>query len=207
MMADQRRGVDSAPIRAARSLIRSAPYASLALWGGRVVHGLRFVTTVESLPGAFSGPVVVHGHPGVSPAHPVVGSSTAPELSPMSSVVDGTTALEAAHLLLLVPTAAGAWPQSDDMAARVNMSGSEPSTRRWVSVALGGWVASLPPEFCRAAAVLFAERHPTPDLFDLGTGWTILRMEIAEAVVRTDRVCALLDTEESIGLLAGEPRD
>jgi hypothetical protein len=39
-------------------------------------------------------------------------------------------------------------------------------------------------------------------LFDLDADWVMLRMEIAEAVIRTDRTCAQLGTDEAIALLA-----
>jgi hypothetical protein len=164
-MADQRQGVDSASIGSARALIAAAPYASLALWGGRVVHGVRFSTAAESVPDASSaGPMVVRGrHPGVPPAHPTAGSTTASEPVPVSPVVDGARVPASVHLLLLAPTAAGQWPQIDDLAARLNLSGSAPGSSRWVSVALGGWVAALPAEASQGPAVRFAERHPTPN--------------------------------------------
>jgi hypothetical protein len=63
----------------------------------------------------------------------------------------------------------------------------------------------LSPASSRAAAVRFAERHPTSDLLDLGSDWLLLRMEIAEAMVRTERSCILIDTRESVGLLACDP--
>ncbi|WP_232291661.1 hypothetical protein [Frankia sp. QA3] len=196
--------MDSAPVTAGRSLIRTAPYASLALWGGRVAHGLRFATAaVDVSLDAPTGPVAVpRPHPGVSPAHPVLGSMSPAEESPTKALASGSAV---PRVLLLAPTLFAESLGEQDLVTRLNLCGSAPGCGRWVSVAFGGWVSSLSADAWPAAAVRFSERHPTADLLDLGAGWLLLQMEIAEAVVRTDRACVLLNTEEAGGLLVGAP--
>ncbi|THJ48185.1 hypothetical protein [Candidatus Frankia alpina] len=202
-MTDQRRRVDSAPVTAGRSLIRAAPYGSLALWGGLVAHGLRFATAVAvDVPSnAQTGPVAVPWPPpGVSPSHPVYGSRSPAEEPSTETAASGSAV---SRVLLLAPTPFAASLGDEDVATRLNLCGSAPSSGQWVSVAFGGWVVPLPADAWPAAAARFAERHPTTDLFDLGSGWSLLQMEIVEAVVRTARACLLLGAEAAVGLLGG----
>ncbi len=202
-MTDQRRRVDSAPMTAARSLIRAAPYGSLALWGGPVAHGLRFATVAVDVPSdAPNGPVAVPWpQPRVSPAHPVTGRMSPAEVPSTEAPASGPAI---PRMLLLAPTSFAAGIGGDDLATRLNLCGSAPGCGCWVSVAFGGWVSPLPAAAWPAAAVGFSARHPTADLLDLGAGWSLLQMEIAEAVVRTARACVLLGTAAAV-LLAGAP--
>ncbi|WP_041938803.1 MULTISPECIES: hypothetical protein [Frankia] len=200
-MTDRRRRVDSAPIMAARSLIQGAPYGSLALWGGAVAHGLRFATAPVDVPlDAPTGPVAVpRPQSGVSPAHPVSGR-VSPAEEPYIESAPGGPAIS--RVLLLAPTPFAAGLGGGDLATRLNLCGSATEGGRWVSVAFGGWVSPLPAQAWPVAAVGFSLRHPTADLLDLGAGWSLLQMEVAEAVVRTARACVLLATAAAVGLLA-----
>lgn len=204
-MADQQRRARNTAIRSAVSLIGCAPYASLVLWGGKVLHGLRFTTSGPEvvLDGPSGPPVDPWPQPGVSPAHPV-NAATAAESSAAVAPTGGIPAARGDRLLLLAPAAAVGGFGDEDVAARLNLCGPEVLTGRWVSVAFGGWVSPVADPAPRSAAVRFAERHPTPDLLGLGAGWLLLQMEIAEAVVRTERSCVLLDTEEATGLLVDD---
>ncbi len=206
-MADQRRRAEGAAIRAAVSLISSAPYANLALWGGRVVHGLRFIAAAAeaALAEPDSSPAAPWPHAGMSPAHPVMGS-IAPESSAAVVPVGGEPVPRADRILVLAPSVMTGTFGDQDVAARLNLCGPSPDSGRWVSVAFGGWVTPVAAAVARTAAITFAERHPTPDLLGLGSGWLLLHMEIAEAVVRTERACVLLDTEDSTALLSGGTR-
>ncbi|MCL9794147.1 hypothetical protein [Frankia sp. AgKG'84/4] len=111
------------------------------------------------------------------------------------------------RILVLAPSVMMGTFGDQDVAARLNLCGPSPDTGRWVSVAFGGWVSPVGAALARAAAITFAERHPTPDLLGLGSGWLLLQMEIAEAVVRTERACVLLDTADSTALLSGGSQD
>ncbi|MCM3921784.1 hypothetical protein ND748_08930 [Frankia sp. AiPs1] len=208
-MTDQRRRADSAPITAARSLIRAAPYGSLALWGGLVAHGLRFTTATATATAAVdvdvpldapTGPVAVpRPQSRVSPAHPVSGRVSPAEESSAEATASGPAV---PRVLLLAPTSFASGLRGGDLAARLNLCGSAPGCGCWVSVAFGGWVCPLPADAWPAAAVGFSVRHPTADLLDLGAAWSLLQMEIAEAVVRSAHACLLLGTAAAVGLLA-----
>jgi hypothetical protein len=200
-MTGQQRRADSTPIMAARSLIRAAPYGSLALWGGLIAHGLRFATAVIDVRSdAPTGPVAVpRPQPLVSPAHPVSG-----RVSPAEEPSTEATASGPANprVLLLAPTLFANGLGGGDLATRLNLCGAAPGCGEWVSVAFGGWVCPLPTDAWPAAAVGFSMRHPTADLLDLGAAWSLLQMEIAEAAVRTAHACVLLGTMAAVGLLA-----
>jgi len=44
----------------------------------------------------------------------------------------------------------------------------------------GGWLTEVPPTELTAAVLALAERETSGDLLDVGAGWVVLRMEIAE---------------------------
>lgn len=208
-MAEQRRRGGTGAVEAAMALIANAPYASLAGWDGRVAHGLRFTTEVVPSPSsAPSDPVTAPWLGwGVSPAHPVAGSSVSrereiePESPTAPDIAGRLTPTVGARVVLLAPRTFVAGLAQRELAAWLNLCGWAPDTRRWVSVAFGGWVSLLSSADRHVAAVHFAQRHPTDDLLDLDAGWALLQMDVGEVVVRTNRECLQLGRMGAIGLL------
>ncbi|MCM3884668.1 hypothetical protein [Frankia sp. R82] len=196
-MAQQQRRGGTCTVETAMALLAGAPYASLAGWDGRVAHGLRFTT--ELVPAASGTPSDSVAAPwlssGVSPAHPVAGSSASLErevgLAPPVGV----------RVVLLAPRTFVAGLARRELVARLNLCGWAPGSRRWVSVAFGGWASQLSDTDRHVAAVHFAQRHPTDDLLDLDAGWALLQMDVGEVVVRTNRECLQLGRIGAIGLL------
>ena len=76
------------------------------------------------------------------------------------------------------------------------------SSQDWLRVDLVGWVSRVPQHVQRAAAMEFGNRHPTTDLLDLGVGWTLLTVDVAEATVRDGVRQAVLDADSAGAWLA-----
>ncbi|WP_250640674.1 hypothetical protein [Frankia sp. AiPa1] len=198
-------------VEAATALIASVPYASLVGWDGRVAYGLRFTTeTVRRASSAPSDSVTAPWlNSGVSPAHPVAGAAVPMEAEPPSDAVPADAlrsgadqaAAAGARVLLLAPGPFVVGLAHGELAVRLNLCGWAAGTRRWISVALGGWTSLLSDADRRAAAVHFAQRHPTDDLLDLGSRWSLVQMDVGEALLRTNRECLQLGRAGAIGLL------
>ncbi|WP_409332503.1 DUF2470 domain-containing protein [Trujillonella humicola] len=71
--------------------------------------------------------------------------------------------------------------------------------RLWLS----GWLTPVPPHDLRAAALAFADVRPVGDLLDVGSGVTLLRLDLAEVVLREGERC----TEVSPGEFAAARPD
>lgn len=71
--------------------------------------------------------------------------------------------------------------------------------RLWLS----GWLTPVPPRDLRAAALEFAEVRPVGDLLDVGSGTALLRLDLAEVVLREGERC----TEIGPGDFAGARPD
>lgn len=281
--------------RAAGELIHEAPYGSLVLWGGRLIHGLRFAVispaggdgagldpagpwlgsaephpslgsdclgsddrigpadhsgiagssgvTGTSGPAGISGAAGMTGSAGIGDVpggHDAQAGREAPGLrevpeerlvGPASAEAAATDVVfadlaeaafaSASHaatepdlfaqfdaavprdrLVLLAPLAVGRLLEAEDQACRFQICGPVTSNgSEWVSVALAGWVAPVPGGAVAELALEFTERHPTPDLLDLGSVWMLLELDLAEATVRTRSGCVRLETDETMDLL------
>ncbi|MEX5635207.1 hypothetical protein [Parafrankia sp. FMc2] len=166
--------------QAARELLRAAPYGSLVLWGGRLVHGLRF-TSIAPVSTGFAPA-------GCTPVVPGLFEQLDVGASP--------------RLVMLAPFPVGRLLGTEDQACRFQVCGPVAADGcEWVSVALAGWVARVPGESVSELALAFTERHPTPDLLDLGSAWMLLEIDLAEATVRTRSGCIRLDTDDALDLL------
>ncbi|ONH23154.1 hypothetical protein [Pseudofrankia asymbiotica] len=196
-------------VAAARALTAAADYGSLALWGGRVAHGLRFTSRRldgTPIPGAPVKQTVTETDTGSvdrredpSPAEHATG------VEQIADLYAGWPTGAAHRLLMLAPGAIGQLLEADDQACRFQFCGlGGPVTEqaRWVSVAFGGWVAAVPAADAAPLTSHFAERHPTGDLFDLGGQWAMLEIDVVEAFVRTGYGRVRLDTDDARSLLA-----
>ncbi len=194
-------------VLAARELVRDAAYGSLVMWGGWVVHGLRFETVPgPTVPGptatgpTATGPVPAGGVPvGTGPAS--VESADAASAGSESLELFGAAAA-LARLVLLAPASVGRVLGDQDQACRFQMCGPVRSDGcDWVSVVFGGWVAPAAERSVPDLALRLVDRHPTGDLFELGSSWVLLDIELAEATIRTRAGCVQLDTDDAVGLL------
>jgi hypothetical protein len=117
---------------------------------------------------------------GVAPGRPLAHATT----------VDG-------RVLVLVPAdgevaAALAGSPEGELSAVLMVSDRAPVALRdplRAQLWLSGWLAPVPAEDRRAAALAFAEVRPTGDLLDVGGGTLLLRMDVAEAVLREGARC------------------
>lgn len=123
-------------------------------------------------------------------------------LEQITALAAGWPSAEGGRLLLLAPAAIGRLLGHGDHACRFQFCGPTVEGARWVSVALGGWVAAVPQADAGRLAAHFAERHPTADLFDLGEQWNLLEIDVAECLVRTEHATVCLATEDARSLLA-----
>ncbi|MBL7495571.1 hypothetical protein I6A84_24495 [Frankia sp. CNm7] len=226
-------------VAAARALTDSADYGSLALWGGRVAHGLRFTSRCLSgspspnAPARLTDPARADQPEGPPTAGPSAGGQPCADSSPAPAPardlptderpaadpaaagagehvtgVEQIAGLDATwptepvtRLLVLAPAAIGHLLGDDDQACRFQFCGPVAGRAHWVSIAFGGWVAAVPAVDAARLTAHFADRHPTADLFDLGERWTMLEIDVVEAIVRTEQSCTHLDTEDARSLL------
>ncbi|CAI7975427.1 conserved hypothetical protein [Frankia sp. Hr75.2] len=188
-------------VLAARELVHDAAYGSLVMWGGWVVHGLRFATVAAPTAAgpASAGPTAT----GPTPAGPEA-------TGPADAVPTGSESLDLfgaggapARIVLLAPASVGRVLGDQDQACRFQMCGPVRSDGcDWVSVVFGGWVAPVAGRSVPDLALHLADRHPTGDLFELGGSWVLLDIELAEATIRTRGGCVQLDTDDAVNLLA-----
>ncbi|WP_066065924.1 hypothetical protein [Frankia sp. EI5c] len=193
--------------RAARELVGAAPYGSLVLWGGALVHGLRFAVITPAGAATASSDTasadLVYADP--ASAGPAPGGHAS---SPEPNLFGQFEVTPAARLILLAPFSVGRLLGTEDQACRFQICGPVAvSGGEWASVALAGWVAPVPGQSVAELALAFTARHPTPDLLDLGSAWMLLEVDLAEATVRTRSGCVGLDTAEVMDLLRGSDAD
>ncbi|WP_007511399.1 MULTISPECIES: hypothetical protein [Pseudofrankia] len=178
-------------VAVARALTASADYGSLALWSGRVAHGLRFTTRR------------LDGTPNPAAAQkPTSLGSVDLRKKPAANLDAAWPVAAVDRLVLLAPLAIGRLLIDGDQACRFQFCGPVAGQTRWVSVAFGGWVAAVPAADTARLTEHFADRHPTGDLFDLGERWAMLEIDVVEAFVRTEHSGTRLDTGDARSLLA-----
>ena len=121
--------------------------------------------------------------------------------------VPAHTTDRAGRPLLLVPAGApivaALAAEPDDVPATLRVTDVAPVAfadrvrgRAW----LHGWLARVPDDELRAAALRLSHVHPRPELLDLGTGdgreWTILALDVAQVEIDDAWGCAALGPEE-----------
>ncbi|CUU54132.1 hypothetical protein Ga0074812_102136 [Parafrankia irregularis] len=198
---------------AARELIRVAPYGSLVLWGGRLVHGLRFAVIASAGMSTLGPGAYDLGPGGAAPTDAIpadlvmadpapVGATHAGPVPAEPNLFEQFAAVPATRLVMLAPFSVGRLLGTEDQACRFQICGPVSADGcEWVSVALAGWVAPVPGGAVSELAQAFTDRHPTPDLLDLGSVWMLLELDLAEATVRTRSRCIQLDTADVVALL------
>ena len=96
---------------------------------------------------------------------------------------------------VLVPTGGevdAALAGQDDLTAVLMVSDRAPVPLRdplRAQLWLSGWLTPVHPAARRAAALAFAETRPVGPLLDVGQGATLLRLDVAEAVLREGERC------------------
>lgn len=64
------------------------------------------------------------------------------------------------------------------------------------AIVLAGWFAAVTGEDYVRAALTLADRSPIETLLQLGSGWSVLRLEVGEVLVRDDRGTRTVQPEE-----------
>ncbi|MGY1745913.1 DUF2470 domain-containing protein [Blastococcus sp. SYSU D00695] len=115
---------------------------------------------------------------------------------PVRPLAHATTA--AGQVLVLVPAdgetaAAAAAGPGREVSALLMVSDRAPVPLREplrAQVWLSGWLAPVPEDDARAAALAFAEVRPAGPLLDVGGAAVLLRLDLAEVVLREGEHCA-----------------